>query len=83
MSEPIHMEEFTKLDPLAKGYEFKPGHSYLIVAGKHFSRELASSLFKDLREMHPDLQIAVVQTLHPKEIEVKEKPSGDQSGTAE
>jgi protein-tyrosine-phosphatase len=80
----INIDEFQKISPLVRGYELDPTKVYLIVCdGKDFRAGLAYSLFKDLREMHPDIQIAVIASMKPKSIEVMEKKDADASaGTA-
>lgn len=71
---PVRLEDFQKIAPLVRGYELQPGKHYLIVAdGKDFKFGLAHALFKELRELHPELQIHVVGTLKPSGIVVMEK----------
>jgi hypothetical protein len=72
---PVNIDDFKPLAKLIAGYELRPDRVYLIVCdGKDFSFSAAHSLLKDIREMHPDLNIAVVATLKPKSIEITEKP---------
>lgn len=73
MSEPITIDNFKPLAKLVAGYELQPGKTYLIVVdGRSFSPELAQSLFKSIRDSGVDLDIHVVATMKPKEIEVRE-----------
>ena len=82
-----NIDDFKKLSPLVDGYELDPEKIYLIVCdGKAFNFGAAASLFSDIRQMHPNIQIAVVATLKPKLIEVREKQdgtTGDVSGREE
>ena len=72
--DPVSLENFVEIAPLTKAYEFKPGHVYLVLCNaKSFRTGAAYSLFKDLREMHPDLDIAVVATSTPEDVKVMEK----------
>lgn len=76
--EPLNIDEFAKLAPLVKGYELRPGMAYVVICdGKHFNFELANAIMKDVRESHPDLNICIVATLHPKSIEIAEKQNDD------
>ena len=80
MGEPIKIEDFKQLSPLVMGYELRPEHSYLIICdGKSFSREHANSLFKGIMQMHPDVQIAVVATMKPKDVKIMEGPPREPS----
>jgi hypothetical protein len=84
--QPINIDEFKPLAKLVSGYELDPTKVYLIVLeGKSFDRGLADSLMRDIRQMHPDISIAVVATLHPKGIEVREKADEgkEEAGPAE
>lgn len=73
-SDPVNIDDFSKLSPLVRGFELDPTKSYLIVCdGKDFSSGLAERLMQDIRQMHPDLNIAIVASLKPKSIEVREK----------
>ena len=81
-NEPINIDEFKPLSSLVKGYELDPTKIYLIVCdGKDFKAGHAYSLFKDIRQMHPDINIAVVASLKPKSIEVMEKKDGEEKET--
>lgn len=74
--EPLTIDDFAKLSPLVRGYELRPDRAYLIVCdGKDFSQGLAERLMQDIRQMHPDVNIAIVASLKPKSIEVREKPT--------
>jgi hypothetical protein len=67
------IDDFKKLSPLVAGYELRPDRAYLIVVdGKKYSQAAANSLLSDVRQMHHDLQIAVIVVEHPKAFEVKE-----------
>lgn len=75
---PINIDDFKPLSKLVAGYELDPTKVYLIVCdGKDFSRGLAEALMRDITQMHPDLNIAIVGTLKPKSIEVREKAEGE------
>lgn len=77
MNEPPNLDDFRELSSLVKGYELDPNKIYLIVCdGKDFSTGAAHSLFKNLREMHPNINIAVVGTTKPKSVKVMEKNDG-------
>jgi hypothetical protein len=81
---PLNIDEFTKISPLVRGYELRPDRSYLIVCdGKDFKQGLAERLMQDIRQMHPDVNIAIVATLKPKSIEVREKTDEEKSGSAD
>ena len=70
----LNVDDFAPLAKLVKCYELDPSKSYLILCdGKSFSRGLAEALMCDIRQMHPDIQIAIVATAKPKDIEVREK----------
>jgi len=70
----INIDDFKPLGKLVSGYELDPAKSYLIVCdGKSFNKGLAESLMRDIRQMHPDIHIAIVASLKPKDIEVKVK----------
>ena len=72
--EPLTIDAFAPLSALVKGYELKPGHAYLIVLDKeHFNAGLASALMRDIRQMHPDVEIAVVATPKSRAIHVRIK----------
>lgn len=74
---PLNIDDFTKVMPLAKGYELDPAKVYLVVAdGKDFNASAVQALMRDIRQMHPDLSIAIVATLKPKSIEIREKAPG-------
>ena len=76
--DPVNIDDFAPLAKLVKGYELDPAKAYLIVCdGKSFSKGLAEALMRDVRQMHPDINIAIVATLHPKEIEVREKKADE------
>lgn len=71
---PLNIDDFTKVMPLTKGYELDPSKVYLIVVdGKDFQPNAIHSLMRDIQQMHPDLNIAVVATLKPKSIKVRMK----------
>lgn len=73
-SDPVNIDDFKPLSKLVAGYELNPTKSYLIVCGGNdFSSGLAERLMQDIRQMHPDLNIAIVASLKPKSIEVREK----------
>jgi hypothetical protein len=75
--EPVNLDDFSKIAPLVRGYELQPGKHYLIVCdGKDFKFGLAHALFKNLLDLHPELQIHVVGTLKPSGIVVMEKKDG-------
>ena len=72
--EPINIDDFRPLGKLVNGYELDPAKAYLIVCeSKSFSRGLAEALMRDIRQMHPDINIAIVASLKAKDIEVREK----------
>lgn len=72
-----NIDDFKKLSPLIEGYELDPNKTYLIVCdGRAFDYAAAGSLFAGIREMHPNINIAVVATLKPKLIEIREKIDG-------
>jgi hypothetical protein len=74
---PVNIDDFKPLAKLVAGYELDPSKAYLIVCdGKDFSAGLAHALMNDIRQMHPDVNIAIVATLKPKSIEVREKKDG-------
>jgi len=74
---PVNIDDFKPLAKLVAGYELDPSKVYLIVCdGKDFSRGLAERLMQDIRQMHPTVNIAIVATLKPKSIEVREKKDG-------
>jgi len=73
-SEAINIDDFRPLAKLVSGYELDPAKVYLIVCGKEsFSSGAAYSLMSDIRQMHPDIQIAIVATTKPKDVEVRVK----------
>lgn len=77
----LNIDDFAKLSPLVKGYELRSDCAYLVVCdGKDFSQSLAEALMNDIRQMHPDLNIAIVATLKPKSIEVREKSEEENGG---
>lgn len=82
---PVNIDDFSKLSPLVRGYELDPSKVYLIVCdGKDFSSGHAESLMRDIMQMHPNLNIAIVATLKPKSIEVREKADEEkETGPAE
>jgi hypothetical protein len=72
--EPLNIDDFAPLSPLVRGYEFRPGCAYMILCdGKEFSASAAYALMRDIRQLHPDVQIAIVATPSVKSIEVREK----------
>jgi hypothetical protein len=74
----ISIDDFTPIAKLTCGYELKPGHAYLILFdGKDFSSGLAAALMKDIREMHPNVEVAMVVTSKTSSIEVREKKLAD------
>jgi hypothetical protein len=78
--EPLNIDDFAPLSPLVRGYEFRPGCAYLIIcSAEKFNLRAAQSLFKDIMELHSDLQIAVVATPYPKSIEIKQNISDEGS----
>lgn len=80
---PINIDDFAKISPLVRGYELDPAKVYLIVCdGKDFNSGLAHSLMKDIMQMHPNLNVAVVASLKPKSIEVREKADEEKTGPA-
>lgn len=81
---PVNIDDFQKLSPLVRGYELDPAKVYLVVCqAQDFNYGLAYSLMKDIREMHPDLNIAIVASLKPKSIEVREKPDEKETESTE
>jgi hypothetical protein len=80
LEKPLTIDDFAPLSPLVRGYEFRPGCAYLILCdGKEFSASAAYALMRDIRQMHPDVQIAIVATPKVKSIEVREKELPQQS----
>ncbi len=74
MNEPIKLEDFQKVMPLTAAYELKPGVTYLVVAdGKNFNYDLVNSLLNRVREDHPDINIHIIATKAPKDLEVREQ----------
>lgn len=74
------IDDFTALQPLAKGYELQPGKFYLIVGGpKQFSRDGLNALFDKMRESGVEFGVHIAETLHPRAIQVMEKK--DESST--
>lgn len=72
--ESLKMDDFVRISPLVRGYELRTDRAYLIVAdGKDFNPGLIQSLMQDIRQMHPDVNIAIVMSLKAKSIEVQEK----------
>jgi hypothetical protein len=70
--DPIRVEDFTKISPLAKAYELKPGVTYLILGdGKFFNRDGLNALLRHVEQFHPELHICIIETLHPKGLEVR------------
>ena len=70
----VSLDDFREVAPLCKAYEFKPDGVYLVVChAKSFKSGAAHALFKDLREMHPNINIAVVATMMPEDVKVMEK----------
>lgn len=70
----VNIDDFKPLAKLVAGYELRQDCAYLVVCdGKDFNRGLAEALMQDILQMHPDLNIAIVATLKPKSIEVREK----------
>jgi hypothetical protein len=82
-SDPLNIDDFAPLSPLVRGYEFRPGCAYLILCdSKEFSASAAYALMRDIRQLHPDVQIAIVATPKIKSVEIREKtetpaPHGD------
>jgi hypothetical protein len=76
----VNIDDFAPLSSLVRGYEFRPGCAYLILCdGKGFSASAAYALMRDIRQLHPDVQIAIVTTPSLKSIEVREKELPQQS----
>lgn len=62
------------MSPLVSVYELHPDRTYLVICeGKKFSMAGAHSLMKDIRELHPELMIAIVATTDSKGIQLGEK----------
>jgi len=88
--QPLCIDDFKPLAAVVDGYELKPGCAYLILCNdKHWDGEKAASLLRDIHQMHPDLEIAIVASPDIKDLEVREKPcptknssSSDSSGSA-
>lgn len=75
----ITIEDFAALSPLIKAYELQPGRHYLFVCdGKHFDYDLANALIRRLRENHPEIHGAVLASLSPKGIDVRETTLADE-----
>lgn len=75
----ITTEDFAPLAPLVKGYELQPGKCYLfVVDGRKFDYKLANSLLHHLRDEHPEISAAVIGTMEPKGIDVRETTLADQ-----
>jgi len=75
--DPINIDDFAPLSKLVKGYELDPTKIYLIVLdGKDFRSLAAYNLMNDIRQMHPDINIAIIASIKPNSIEVREKRDG-------
>ena len=76
--EPLNIDDFAPLSKLVRGFELDPEKTYLLVCdAKDFSFEHAHALMKDVREMHPNINIAIVASTKSKGIEVLEKKADD------
>lgn len=77
----LNIDQFSEIAALVKGYELKPGHAYLILANdKDFDLPRLQRLMYDIRQMHPNVEIAVVATADAKKIKVMERED-DANGT--
>jgi len=75
---PLNIDEFKPLAKLVAGYELDPSKVYVVICdGKNFNFDLANAIMKDVRESHPNLNVCIVATLHPKSIEIAEKKNDD------
>jgi hypothetical protein len=80
LSDPLNIDDFAPLSPLVRGYEFRSSCAYLILCnGAEFSASAAYALMRDIRQMHPAIEIAIVATPKVKSIEVREKELPQQS----
>lgn len=66
-------DDFTKIQPLAKGYELQSGKFYLIVAPKMFKRESLNALFDKMRDAGVEFGIHIGEIPESQKIEVLEK----------
>lgn len=69
---------FKRLSPLTEVYALENDKVYLVLCdAKHFSLPHAHSLLKDLRQMHPEVNVSIVVTTKPKSIKIMEQKSSD------
>lgn len=72
--EPLRIDDFAPLSALVEGYELRPDRAYLILLDrKGFSPGAAHSLMRDVLQLHPHLQIAMIVSPESRAIEVREK----------
>lgn len=73
-NDPLTLESYKELLPLARAYEFQPGKAYLIIAdGKNFKYGAVNNLLHNFRESHPDIDVHIIVSAKPNSLEVMEK----------
>lgn len=65
------IDDFTAIQPLAKGWELTPGKFYLIVTPKQIDRDKLNALFGKMRDCGVEFDVHVGET--PTKIAVMEK----------
>jgi hypothetical protein len=80
---PLQVGHLKHVLKLADVYELQPGKHYIVVAdGKDFPFGMLEGLFRDIRMLHPELEICIVGTMKRSKIKIMEAPP-DESPTGE